>query len=289
MLPALIAGAAAGSIVGGLISADAQRDSARMMAGVEREKLKYMQDAYNELSPYYKSLVEQMDPTQALAALQQWSPTPVPEAFAYDKTVQDFLDPSIAYQQQQATRQLQAGQAAAGDLQSGKAQKELQSRAMDIGSLGYNIAFDQRTTDKNFAYQDYTNQFGYARQANNDRLNQLTTLYNAGTNNLSNLSNLRLGMASQQANLMGSAGAYQAQANGMMGNALGQGIQQAFSPQNIGAAYNAFQSLSGPAAQSGGAWTEIANPAGTVGPGSTPYFDPAYANPTGQSMVVGGS
>lgn len=224
----------AGQVASGLISADAQRDSARMMRDAERQKLKYMQDAYAELSPYYQKLVEQMPAEQAFSALQQWSPTPLPEAFQYNKSVNEFLDPSIAYQTQVANEGLQAAQAASGGLMSGGALKELQSRGMQIGSLGYENARGAQERDRAFNYQDYTNQFGYARQANQDRYNQLTNLYNAASTNLSNLSNLRMGQATTTANLTGSAANYQAQANLAGSNGLANTIGAVTSPQNLG-------------------------------------------------------
>ena len=74
------------------------------------------------------------------------------EDFKYGKSVNDFLDPSIAYQQEQASKAIQSGAAASNSLLSGAAQKALSDRAQQIGEQGYADAYQRMVADRNFEY-----------------------------------------------------------------------------------------------------------------------------------------
>ena len=88
---------------------------------------------------------------QGIAGLQQDYSVNVPD-FQYDKTVSDFLDPSIAYQQDQARRTIESGAAASNSLLSGAAQKALSDRAQQIGEQGFADAYQRMIADRNFQY-----------------------------------------------------------------------------------------------------------------------------------------
>lgn len=83
------------------------------------------------------------------------------EKYNFTGKVEDYLDPSIAYQQQQASKQIQSGAAAQGNLLSGAAQKALSDRAQQIGQQGYQQAFQNMQNERQYgssqAQQDYLN------------------------------------------------------------------------------------------------------------------------------------
>jgi hypothetical protein len=75
-------------------------------------------------------------------------------------TVQNYLDPSMAFQQEEARKQIQAGAAAQGNLLSGKAQKELADRAQQLAQKDYADAFQRMRQDRDYA----TNEARYTHE-----------------------------------------------------------------------------------------------------------------------------
>ena len=67
--------------------------------------------------------------------------------------VEDYLDPSIAYQQEQARQQLEQSAAARGSLMSGAAMKAIADRAQQIGQQGYADAYTRMERDRAFGSQ----------------------------------------------------------------------------------------------------------------------------------------
>lgn len=128
--------------------------------------------------------------------------------FAYDKTAMDFLDPSMAYQQEQARKQLEASAAASGGLLSGKALKDIQSRGQQLAMQDYGNAYNRMTSDKNFAYQDYLNRFNAATANVQDRYAKMQDKYgrlqgvsNVGQWGVTNQAGLRTGLGDTLAGL----------------------------------------------------------------------------------------
>ena len=95
------------------------------------------------------------------AAQMQGDYTTPYQQYQFGGKVEDYLDPSIAYSQQQASNQIQSGAAAQGNLLSGAAQKALSDRAQQIGQQGYQQAFQNMQNERQFgssqAQQDYLN------------------------------------------------------------------------------------------------------------------------------------
>lgn len=231
MDPATIASLAAmlgSQIIGGAMQSSSQEDVLNAQIAAQQRAEARIDAAYNELSPYYKSIVDALPPEQQLQALQEWAPTQMSE---YDPaSAQKFLDPSIAYQQEQASKAIQASQAARNGLNSGGALKELADRAQNIGQLGWQNA-------QQASYQDYLNHFNAARDANNAVFNQQKDLLNASTNAQNSLANLKLGQVNSNNSIDYAMGANQGALNGLWKNTVGQGLQQLGSPENIGAIY----------------------------------------------------
>lgn len=89
--------------------------------------------------------------------------------YQFQGRVEDYLDPSIAYQQDQARQQLEQSAAARGSLMSGAAMKAISDRAQQIGQQGYGDAYSRMERDRTYgtqqAQQGYANQNQQAQQA----------------------------------------------------------------------------------------------------------------------------
>jgi len=105
--------------------------------------------------------------------MQDYSVTP--NAYQFQGQVSDYLDPSIAYQQDQARRQLESSAAARGSLMSGAAAKAIADRAQQIGAQGYGNAYAAMERDRSYganqAQQNYLNQVAQGQQQYNQAQN----------------------------------------------------------------------------------------------------------------------
>ena len=185
-----------------------EREAARSQANAQRAALaqggKELTSGYTDISSLYDPYRQAGQ--QALGDYQSQDFSYVPDDFQYNQNVSDFLDPSMAYQQEQAMNQIQGNAAASGTLGSGAALKEMQSRGQQIAQQGYGDAFNRMQQDKGFQYGDFLNRANFRRQALQDRSAQLGNLINTG-----------FGATSQQAGHRGQ------QAQGMSGLAVQQG------------------------------------------------------------------
>jgi len=129
-------GALAGGVIGGIggyFSSEGEEEQyAQQLKALEEQRRIYEQNygtAKGFLDPYAKAGLT------ALSQFQNFDPSVNMDAFQYDKSVQDFLDPSIAYQQEQARRQLEASASAQGGLYSGAQMKALSDRAHSLQGI----------------------------------------------------------------------------------------------------------------------------------------------------------
>jgi hypothetical protein len=149
--------------------------------------------------------------------------------FAYDMpsyTTEQFLDPSIQYQIQQAQQGIDASAAARGGLLSGATLKELQSRGMQIGQQGWADAFQramamgqQARADRGFAYQQYADKAQQAQQQAAQRLAMfqaklggLGSLASMGAQTAGNIAGLQSDYGQSLANIAMASGTQQANA-----------------------------------------------------------------------------
>lgn len=177
------------SLLGGYRAAEAQsRANRRSLAAQEQA----FGDVSGMLSPYASVGIGALGEIQGMQDLQ------APSDFRFDGTVQQYLDPSMQFQQQQMNRGIEASAAARGGLLSGAAAKELQQRGAQLAQTDYGNAFNRMQTDRNFAYGAYQNKFQMARQANSDRLSRLQGLLNTGYGAQVGIANARQGFANDQ-------------------------------------------------------------------------------------------
>jgi hypothetical protein len=196
---ALLAAGAAGSALGGYLQGRGEQAAARAnartmrdLANMNRQEAEAgYSDVQSMYSPYSAAGV------QGLQGLQNWQATQSPEAFSYGRSVNDFLDPSVAYQMQQQQQALEASAASRGGLLSSGATRQLSELATKLAQTDYGNAYNRMAQDKAQTYQQYIDLFNNQRAVNLDRYNQLSGLANIGQNATANVANARLGQQAQ--------------------------------------------------------------------------------------------
>lgn len=238
------------NLLGSFLEADAARDAAREDSRTRERMLQQQIDeanrAYGVAQGLYSPYTELTG--SALAGLQGFNQDvmggayDVPELgeFTYDKTVQDFLDPSMRFQQEQMQRALESSAAAGGGLLSGGALKELQGRSSDLAMRDYGNAFNRQQQAEGSAYSRFLNNANAARE----RINQM---YNTRASSLGSV----LGQA--QFGAAGTANARLGQGNMIQGNIGAQINPLAQNNALIAAGYggqigSALKSMSSPEA-----------------------------------------
>lgn len=108
------------------------------------------QDTAGQLSGQYDFLSGRIPGDVARLEELATQGRPTYQGTTYTKTAQDFLDPSLDFQREQAARGIESGAAARGNLLSGKAQKELMQSAQKIGEQGYADAFARMERDRRY-------------------------------------------------------------------------------------------------------------------------------------------
>ena len=232
-----------GQIFGAKSQADAMRASARAQAEGQRRAIEEQRQAYGDIAPMYQPY--QQAGREGLAGLGADYSTEMGD-FEYNQDINDFLDPSMAFQQQQMLDAMQQSAIARGGLQSGGFAKALQDRSAQLAQTDYGNAYNRMSQDKQGAYQQFMDRFASRRANNQQRLSQMTNMASVGQNATSGLANLRTGNANQiSGNLqnIGTAQGYGAQAGGM---AYGQALQNITSPQNLMGMYQTYNSLANP-------------------------------------------
>lgn len=172
----------------------AQRAELEAMRGRMEGLAEGAQNTYNQTAQMYQPLANLVP--GAIQGLQQdYSVTP--QEYQYNRSVESFLDPSIAFQQQQAQRGIESSAAARGNLMSGAAAKAIADRAQQIGAQGYSDAYARMERDRQYgagqAQQNYMNQVAQGQQ----QYGQAQNLANIGLSGLAN----QVGAMQQGANM----------------------------------------------------------------------------------------
>ncbi len=209
-----------GGLLGGMGAQEAQEADARLRKQMMERQIAEQRQAYSDVAPTYQGYMDAGQ--QGLAGLAELGRTAgeydfTPEQFQYGKTTQDFLDPSMDFQQDQMRRQVEASQAMGGGLLSGGALKELQGRGAQLAQTDYANANQRMMNDKRFAYGSFMDNANARRQA----LQQ-------GFQN-------RMGVAGQQTGLGQYGTSGNAQARMQVGSNVGSAIGQQINPMAQGA------------------------------------------------------
>jgi hypothetical protein len=230
-----------GGIAGGIMQ---NRGAMQQMLAEERKQKKQREDLmalYNDAD--YLGIKDSYAPLSALLpgaieGMQGNFDVDMGE-FNYGKTAQDFLDPSIAYQQDQMGRQIEQSAATRGNLLSGAAQKALQKNASDLAMRDYGNAYTRMESDKQFGYNDYINQFKAKTDNTNRKMEQLRQLFGAGTQGLNAQNQFIQNTIDRKANAI-TGTVPQVNPQGFSSLQAGQTISNFTSPQNMAALLELF-------------------------------------------------
>lgn len=163
----------------------------------EKENLRRQRDAQNQatqlqlqgldniLGLYGGQEAIQKEYNDYLAKLKGFDPTTTMGEFDQSQyNVQNYLDPSMKYQLDQANRTLQSSLQGQGGIYSGKAMKALQKNAQDYSMTDFGNAFNRMNTDRQFGYTDFINHFNNLTANKTAQLNQLKDLFNISDKNM---------------------------------------------------------------------------------------------------------
>lgn len=132
--------------------------------------------------------------TTALSDLQAWRPEQMGQ-FTYNKDVNAFLDPSMAFQNEQMNAALAESQLGQGRALGGAAAKELSAYNAKLAQTDYANAYSRMTNDKSSVYQQFLNEFNARNAASQGRYNQLASLTNLGTTAQGNITSANQSVA----------------------------------------------------------------------------------------------
>jgi hypothetical protein len=154
MVPAIIAAAGLGTQMLGTMQqskgikqqiADENRIREEQKAEAQRLNTGIRTDVQGKYDPYTGLKLS------GIEGMQNYQETPY-EEFRYAGRVDDFMDPSLNYQQDQAARTMQQNQVAGGMAQSGAALKALNAQTSNIAQTGYNNAYNQMAQERDRQY-----------------------------------------------------------------------------------------------------------------------------------------
>ena len=113
-------------------------EAGQIQADYAQRSLDALQGGYDDVSGMYQPYTQAG--LTALGQLQEGDFTTELGEFGYDKNVGDFLDPSMAFQQEQMRNQMEQSAVARGGLQSGGFAKALSDRQGQLAQTYYGQA-----------------------------------------------------------------------------------------------------------------------------------------------------
>ena len=190
---------AGADLLGSYWQKQATEDATREYARQQERGRQEIRQGYNDVSGLYDPY--RQSGQVALSELQNLVYDPnqyqMPEDFSFGGTVQDYLDPSMAFQQQQMQNAVNASGASQGSLLSGANLKALQDRSAQLAQTDYGNAFNRQQTERGNAYTEYLNKFNMSQQMNSERYRRLADLTSQGFNATQGTANARFGGANQ--------------------------------------------------------------------------------------------
>lgn len=191
-----------------MMEADQAGNIATESGRIQRQALEQAQQGYGQA---YQDISGMYDPymqagSTALSSLAGGDfSTPVGE-FQFQGDISQYLDPSMAYQQEQASRALQQSALGQGNLLSGGTAKALQAQAQQMAQQDYANAFNRMQQDKSFAYRQFSDDFTRRQQENALRMQRLQGLAGMGQSATGSLAGARMGAQHGMASLAGDLG-----------------------------------------------------------------------------------
>ncbi len=116
--------------------------------------------------------------------------------------VEDYLDPAMDFEIEQAMRGITSGAGASNQGMSGKTLKAISDRQQQIASAKYGDAFDRMRADRGDAYQQFSDDFTRRRMANQDMYQQDANLADIGMQATGNTAQARQAYGSGMVNAL---------------------------------------------------------------------------------------
>jgi len=216
-----------GKYIGDMEREDQAREARRaynQMLGINQEAYEDISGMYSPFTKYAGMGMDQLsDPNKFQTSMGN---------FDYKGDVNQFLDPSLAFQLQQGTRALDASAAAGGNLYSGAQQKELAQFGNNLGQQGYADAWQRMQGDRANKYKQFLDQFEARRMNDQQRYEQAKSMFGTGMGAIGNIAGARQNQAGNASNIA----MMQGQTNAQLANkGWGDFLSNLTSPQNIAA------------------------------------------------------
>jgi hypothetical protein len=210
----------------------------------------YAQKSLDAGQAGYEDVREMYDPYSqagltALGQIQEGDFTTDMGQFEYGKDVNDFLDPSMAFQQEQMARNMQQNAVARGSYASGGFDKALQDRGAQVAQTYYGQARQDMANDKASSYQQFRDQFASRRANNQQRFAQLQGINQMGFNANQGMSNARIQQAQGQAQGYNQLGQAEALAQTGYGTAMNQEFKNATDPNRVAGVMGSIMKMGG--------------------------------------------
>lgn len=172
---------------------DAERALAKGDLSGFRAAKPMIDDAWDTQKGYWGSFADSapgaFDAYGAAANDSYW--TTDPEKFAFDKSMQDYIDPALQYNIQQGIRGLDASAASKGGLFSSGHGKSVTGYAQDESAKENIRAQDRYRSDRDQAYKEYSDYLTQQQSRRTGQLNALQGVASLGMQGLGNLSTQR--------------------------------------------------------------------------------------------------
>ncbi len=224
-------------------------------AGEDAEEAGRIQSEYNQmgidaLNQGYGDVEQMYQPyTQAgltaLGQLQNQDFTTDMGQFEYDKDVSDFLDPSMAFQQDQMRRAMEQSAIARGNLQSGGFAKELQDRSAQLAQTDYGNAYNRMGQDKQSVYGQFRDRIANRRANNQQRFAQIQGISNLGSTAQGAMANARMNTAQGTSGMYNQLGQSEALAQTGQSQAMNAGFTNATDPNRVGGVVGSIIKMGG--------------------------------------------
>ena len=219
-----------GQLYGSYQQAEAMKASAKAQERGQQRAIDEQRQAYADVAPNYDPYMQAG--LTGLAGMGEDYSTQMGD-FEYNEDVNSFLDPSMAFQQQQMQDAMEQSAVSRGGLQSGGFAKALQDRSAQVAQTDYGNAYNRMNQDKATSYQQFRDQFASRRANNQQRFSQLQGLNQMGFDANRGMSNARMQQAQGQAQGYNQLGQAQALADTGYSTAMNQGFQNATDPNRI--------------------------------------------------------
>ena len=156
----------------------AERDAINAQRQAGQEALQQALAGNENLRGFYRDSASTFSADEANYRNRLAQELPKYQQFQYDKNVNQFLDPSMAYQQAQMQRSLDQSASTGGSLLSGAAMKALQKNSSDLAQTDWGNAWNRMQQDRGNLENDWVRKFQSDLQNTKDLTENFGQIYN---------------------------------------------------------------------------------------------------------------